>query len=65
MPHFHFCLDDVAKHVFPKKARQTQKRHMRRNLQLVGEMTVKEWVAWILESNKYLKDFPALNGNKI
>eukprot|EP00957_Ditylum_brightwellii_P202430 15330145-Ditylum_brightwellii.AAC.1 len=28
-------------------------------------MTMKEWVAQVLESNEYLKDFPAQNGNKI
>eukprot|EP00957_Ditylum_brightwellii_P133788 10201273-Ditylum_brightwellii.AAC.1 len=28
-------------------------------------MTVKEWVAWVLELNEYLKDFPAQNRNKI
>eukprot|EP00957_Ditylum_brightwellii_P083975 6382961-Ditylum_brightwellii.AAC.1 len=27
-------------------------------------MTVKEWVAEVLELNKYLKDFPAHNGMK-
>eukprot|EP00957_Ditylum_brightwellii_P177241 13502190-Ditylum_brightwellii.AAC.1 len=43
--HFKLCLDDVAEHIFPKKAGQTQKRYMRRNLKRVGEMTVKEWVA--------------------
>eukprot|EP00957_Ditylum_brightwellii_P142486 10855575-Ditylum_brightwellii.AAC.1 len=65
MPHFELCFDDVAKHVFPKKSRQTQKRYMRRNLWLVGGMTVKDWVAQILELNRHLKDFPAYNGNKI
>eukprot|EP00957_Ditylum_brightwellii_P043087 3263912-Ditylum_brightwellii.AAC.1 len=64
VPHFKLCLDDVEEHVFPKKAGQTQKRYMRRNLQLVGQMTVKEWVAQISELNKYLKDFPAHSGNK-
>eukprot|EP00957_Ditylum_brightwellii_P191459 14576894-Ditylum_brightwellii.AAC.2 len=28
-------------------------------------MTVKEWVAWVLELNEYLKDFPAQNRSKI
>eukprot|EP00957_Ditylum_brightwellii_P064331 4882318-Ditylum_brightwellii.AAC.1 len=45
VPNFKLCLDDVTEHVFPKKARQTQKRYMLRNLWLVGPMTVKEWVA--------------------
>eukprot|EP00957_Ditylum_brightwellii_P110919 8459833-Ditylum_brightwellii.AAC.2 len=31
-PHFKLCLDDVAEHMFPKKARQTQKCYMQRNL---------------------------------
>eukprot|EP00957_Ditylum_brightwellii_P069523 5279811-Ditylum_brightwellii.AAC.1 len=42
MPHFKLCLDDVAEHVFPKKAGQTQKCYMWRYLRLVGGMTVKE-----------------------
>eukprot|EP00957_Ditylum_brightwellii_P148397 11298163-Ditylum_brightwellii.AAC.1 len=50
--------------MFPKKAGQTQKRYMCRNLRLVGEMTVKEWVAWVSELNKYIKDFPAHNRNQ-
>eukprot|EP00957_Ditylum_brightwellii_P013872 1045720-Ditylum_brightwellii.AAC.1 len=65
VPHFELCLDDVAEHVFPKEARQTQKRYTRRNLWIVGEMTIKEWVAWVLELNKNLKDFPTQNGNKV
>eukprot|EP00957_Ditylum_brightwellii_P161489 12296151-Ditylum_brightwellii.AAC.1 len=48
VPHFKLCLDDVAEHVFPEKARQTQKHYMWKNLWLVGRMTVKEWVACIL-----------------
>eukprot|EP00957_Ditylum_brightwellii_P024835 1877432-Ditylum_brightwellii.AAC.1 len=34
MPHFELCLDDVAGHMFPEKARQTQKRYMWRDLRL-------------------------------
>eukprot|EP00957_Ditylum_brightwellii_P084462 6422796-Ditylum_brightwellii.AAC.1 len=62
MPHFKLCLNDVAELAFPKKARQTQKCCMQRNLQLVGGMTMKEWVAQVSELNGYLKDFPAHNG---
>eukprot|EP00957_Ditylum_brightwellii_P085961 6540340-Ditylum_brightwellii.AAC.1 len=32
VPHYELCLDDVAKHVFPEKAGQIQKRYMRRNI---------------------------------
>eukprot|EP00957_Ditylum_brightwellii_P062505 4743684-Ditylum_brightwellii.AAC.1 len=35
----------AMQHVFPEKARQTQKRYIQRNLWLVGQMAVKEWVA--------------------
>eukprot|EP00957_Ditylum_brightwellii_P070177 5331228-Ditylum_brightwellii.AAC.1 len=31
LQNFNMCLDDVAKHVFPEKAGQTQKRYMPRN----------------------------------
>eukprot|EP00957_Ditylum_brightwellii_P056573 4288637-Ditylum_brightwellii.AAC.1 len=55
----------MAEHMFPKNAGQTQKGYVCRNLRLVGEMTVKEWVAWVSEMKKCLKDFPAQNGNKI
>eukprot|EP00957_Ditylum_brightwellii_P123788 9436334-Ditylum_brightwellii.AAC.1 len=65
VPHFDLCLDGVTEHVFPKKAGQTQKRYMQRNLRLVGGMTVKEWVAQVSKLNGYLKDFPAHNRNYI
>eukprot|EP00957_Ditylum_brightwellii_P171796 13078119-Ditylum_brightwellii.AAC.1 len=44
----------MAEHVFPKKARQTQKHYMQRNVWLVGEMTVKKWVAWPLNEDKII-----------
>eukprot|EP00957_Ditylum_brightwellii_P101257 7715968-Ditylum_brightwellii.AAC.1 len=37
VPHVELCLDDVAEHVFPKKAGQSQKRYMHRDIWLVGE----------------------------
>eukprot|EP00957_Ditylum_brightwellii_P137031 10448394-Ditylum_brightwellii.AAC.1 len=45
VPHFELCLDDIAKHVFPEKAGQIQKHHMRRNICYGKDNTVKEWVA--------------------
>eukprot|EP00957_Ditylum_brightwellii_P180816 13775081-Ditylum_brightwellii.AAC.1 len=65
MAHFELCLGAVAEQVFPKKARQTQRHYMGRYLRLVGEMTVKEWVAWVSELNEYLKDFPVQNINSV
>eukprot|EP00957_Ditylum_brightwellii_P133929 10212677-Ditylum_brightwellii.AAC.1 len=65
VPHFKLCLDEMAEYVFCKKARQTQKRYMQRNLWLVGGMTVKKWVAQVSKLNEYLKDFPTHNGNHI
>eukprot|EP00957_Ditylum_brightwellii_P009150 692110-Ditylum_brightwellii.AAC.1 len=60
---FELCLDDVAKHIFPEKAGQIQKRYMQRNIRYGRGITVKEWVAQVMELNGYLKDFPAHNGN--
>eukprot|EP00957_Ditylum_brightwellii_P115458 8806535-Ditylum_brightwellii.AAC.1 len=65
VPHFKLCLDDVAEHIFPEKAEQIQKHYMQRNLHLGGGMTVKEWVAQLSELNRYLKDFPAHNRNRM
>eukprot|EP00957_Ditylum_brightwellii_P139107 10602807-Ditylum_brightwellii.AAC.1 len=61
--HYKLCLDDVAKHVCPEKARQIQKRYMWRNIRYGKDNTVKEWVACVWELNGYLKDFPAHNRN--
>eukprot|EP00957_Ditylum_brightwellii_P007262 552153-Ditylum_brightwellii.AAC.1 len=47
VPHFELCLDDVAKHVFLEKARQTQKRYMQRNIHY----------------SRGTADLPAMNGN--
>eukprot|EP00957_Ditylum_brightwellii_P155381 11828015-Ditylum_brightwellii.AAC.1 len=44
----------MAEHVFPKKARQTQKCYMHSNLWLVGEITIKEWVAQSLDKAKIM-----------
>eukprot|EP00957_Ditylum_brightwellii_P007957 602911-Ditylum_brightwellii.AAC.1 len=66
VPHFELCLDDVAGHVFPEKAGQTQKRYMQRNICYSGGptgTTIKEWVARVSELNGYLKDFLLKNGN--
>eukprot|EP00957_Ditylum_brightwellii_P090855 6918265-Ditylum_brightwellii.AAC.1 len=45
VPHYELCLDDVAKHVFPEKDGQIQKRYMQRNICYNKDYTVKEWVA--------------------
>eukprot|EP00957_Ditylum_brightwellii_P154158 11731297-Ditylum_brightwellii.AAC.1 len=53
----------MAEHVFPEKAGQIQKCYMRRNVCFSKDLTIKEWVACVQELNRYLKDFPAHNGN--
>eukprot|EP00957_Ditylum_brightwellii_P105233 8021144-Ditylum_brightwellii.AAC.1 len=55
----------MAKHVFPEKAGQTQKRYIQRNIRYGRGITVKEWVAQVVEVNGYLKDFPGHNRNAI
>eukprot|EP00957_Ditylum_brightwellii_P200228 15264117-Ditylum_brightwellii.AAC.1 len=62
---FSRAMHDVAAHVFSEKAGQTQKRYMRRNIHFGGGITMKEWVAQVLELSGYLKDFPKHNGNTI
>eukprot|EP00957_Ditylum_brightwellii_P056777 4303158-Ditylum_brightwellii.AAC.1 len=42
---FELYLDDVAKHVLPEKAGQTQKHYMQRNICYGRGITIKEWVA--------------------
>eukprot|EP00957_Ditylum_brightwellii_P163392 12440361-Ditylum_brightwellii.AAC.1 len=50
--------------MFPEKAGQTQKQYMQRNIWYSRETTtVKEWVARVLELNRYIKDFLATNRN--
>eukprot|EP00957_Ditylum_brightwellii_P062830 4767348-Ditylum_brightwellii.AAC.1 len=63
VPNYKLCLDDVAKHVFPEKAGQIQKRYMQRNIKFSREYTVKEWVAQVKELSGYLNNFPNHNGN--
>eukprot|EP00957_Ditylum_brightwellii_P157005 11948700-Ditylum_brightwellii.AAC.1 len=38
---------------------------MHRNLWLVGGVTIKGWVSQVSELNRYLKDFPTHNRNRI
>eukprot|EP00957_Ditylum_brightwellii_P056936 4315825-Ditylum_brightwellii.AAC.1 len=47
-------MHDVAAHVFPEKARQAQKRYMRRSLLFGRRITMKEWVAQPLDDNVLL-----------
>eukprot|EP00957_Ditylum_brightwellii_P185941 14155826-Ditylum_brightwellii.AAC.2 len=61
--HYKLCLDDLAKHVFPKKAGQIQKCYMQRNIRHGKDNTVKEWVAQVQELKGYLKEFPDHNRN--
>eukprot|EP00957_Ditylum_brightwellii_P070233 5335499-Ditylum_brightwellii.AAC.1 len=63
VPYFDQCLDGVAEHVFPEKVGQIQKRYIQRNICFGKNLTVKEWVVCVQELNRYLKDFPAHNGN--
>eukprot|EP00957_Ditylum_brightwellii_P029498 2229371-Ditylum_brightwellii.AAC.1 len=63
VPHYELCLDDVAKHDFPEKAGQIQKRYMWKNICYGKDNIVREWVARVQELNGYLKDFSNHNGN--
>ena len=58
------CSDNVTMHVLPEKAVHTQKCYIRRNLHLKKGQAVDEWVSQVFELNKYLQEFPKVNGNK-
>ena len=62
MTNFESCLNELTAHLFPEKAAQLQKRYLRRYLTKSPELTIKRWVAQVLELNYYLKKFPAVNG---
>eukprot|EP00957_Ditylum_brightwellii_P181207 13803053-Ditylum_brightwellii.AAC.1 len=62
---FSRAMHEVAAHIFPEKAGQAQKRYMQRNVRFGRGITVKEWVAQVLELNIYLKGFHAHNRNMI
>ena len=57
---FEECLDKVGNLIFPKRALQSQKRYMRRNLRKPGTMKTCTYVARIMELNNYLPLFPRL-----
>jgi hypothetical protein len=55
---FEACMDALARHVFPKRASQLQKRYMRRFIRKPAGMTTKQFAARLVELNAYLPKFP-------
>lgn len=57
VPHFNECLQAITKHVFPEKALQKQRRHLR-DVRLNRNTTVADfWARWS-QMIDYLKRFP-------
>jgi hypothetical protein len=52
------CMDALARHVFPKRALQLQKRYMRRFVRKPAEMSTRQFAARLQELNAYLAKFP-------
>ena len=58
---FKESLKAVTTDIFPKKALVTQLRHMRRFLRKPYTMSVRDYVARVVEINSYLTEFPPIN----
>ena len=58
---FKESLKAVTADIFPKKALVTQLRHMRRFLRKPYTMSVRDYVARVVEINSYLTEFPPVN----
>ncbi len=58
---FKESLKAVTTDIFPKKALVTQLRHMRRFLRKPYAMSVRDYVARVVEINSYLTEFPPVN----
>lgn len=56
--HFEVCVKELTKHVFPARAAQLQKRFMRRYMRKPREVSIREYVARVVELNSYLVFFP-------
>jgi hypothetical protein len=52
-------IDDLTKHIFPKRAAQTQKRFMRRFLKKPADMTTRDYVSRVIELNGMFERFPS------
>ena len=55
---YELCMDALARHVFPKRAAQLQKRYMRRFVRKPVTMSTKQFAARLQELNSYLPKFP-------
>jgi hypothetical protein len=55
---YELCMDALARHVFPKRASQLQKRYMRRFVRKPASITTKQFAARLQELNAYLPKFP-------
>lgn len=55
---YELCMDALARHVFPKRASQLQKRYMRRFIRKPADMSTRMFAARLQELNNYLPKFP-------
>ena len=61
---YELCMDALARHVFPKRASQLQKRYMRRFVRKPINMTTKQFAARLQELNAYLPKFPTAHAGQ-
>ena len=60
---FRTCVEELKKHVFPRKALSSQKRYMRRFLRKPRDMPIREFVTRLVEINELLVEFPPSGPN--
>ena len=61
--HMKQCLNDVIKHILPKRALTYQKQAMRRFMRKPAEMSMRDFMARLTEINSYLQFFPPFDAN--
>jgi len=57
IPNFKIVLQDLITHMLPRRALQTQKRFMRRELRKPYKVSVRDFITRLVEINQLLNDF--------
>ena len=60
--HLELVMNSVSNHVFPERAVRTQKRWMRRQLRKPHDLSIREWVARVVELNDQIPNYPHPEG---
>ena len=61
-PHFEQTVNTLIQHVFPQRALAAQKQAMQRDMRKPRDMTMRTFMACLVEINDKLAYFPPFNG---